>query len=298
MSAEDPFGLAPVWDAAVDIYHEIKKICDRHGLRYYMSDGNALGAERHGTFIPWDDDFDLSMPRPDYVRFVEYAEKELPAWLKFVDWENTPEFKFYFGKVQMVDEARVLAVERQVGHRLSNGLFVDIFPIDGYPKGRLDRWRLRASDLMLNLMCRYRTASLSSQKGIVEKIAWILGGGLSMVAMGLRSEADLRSAHERNFLKFPYDQSEFVGRCCTASSVLCREPMLRSSWGVPRMVEFYRGESFPLPQDTPAVLRNEYGDWRQLPPEDQRHPTHEYPQRVPWWIGPTRSICPKEEKCR
>ena len=51
MKSEDPFGLRPLWDASLGIYREIAKICERHGLRYYVTDGTALGAVRHKGFI-------------------------------------------------------------------------------------------------------------------------------------------------------------------------------------------------------------------------------------------------------
>lgn len=282
------FRLEPIWDATVEVYHEIRKICDSHGLRYYMSDGNALGAIRHGCFIPWDDDFDMTMPRPDYEKFIEYCKTELPEWLRFVCNKNTPEFKFYFGKVQVADKNRVERVERESGLFLSNGLFVDIFPLDGYPASLMEKIRLRLLDFCFNQMIRYRSGSFASQNGIWEKLTWLVGAGASVVLWKYRNEADLREFQERKFLWFPFEESEFVGRCCTASSVLCRKPMKKTSWGEPCWVEFYKGEKFPLPADTPAILVNEYGDWRKLPPEEERHPSHEYSERVPWWLGPTK----------
>ena len=65
MITEDKFGLKPIWEAILEIYDEFCKICDRHGLRYYVTDGNALGAVRHKGFIPWDDDIDLAMSSED-----------------------------------------------------------------------------------------------------------------------------------------------------------------------------------------------------------------------------------------
>lgn len=284
---DDPFGLSPVWDAAVEVYHEVARICKRHGLRYYMSDGNALGAMRHGGFIPWDDDFDLTMPRPDYDRFIQYAKTELPPNLKFVNWENTPEFKMYFGKVQETSEEKVRALESKVGYRLSNGIFIDIFPLDGYPKSRIMRKVLRAHGLLLNLMARYRFGRFASQVGFANKLAWLCGLAFAPLGLKYRTELDFRSAHERNLRKISFENAQFVGRCCTTNTVLCRKPMLKSAWGEARWVEFYKGEEFPLPFDTDEILHNEYGDWRTMPDEKDRHPTHEYETRSPWWLGPT-----------
>ena len=57
---------------------EVDRICKKHGLKYTLIGGTLLGAVRHGGFIPWDDDVDLLMPRPDYKRFMKLAQSELP----------------------------------------------------------------------------------------------------------------------------------------------------------------------------------------------------------------------------
>ena len=79
------YGLRPLWDALYEIYEEFAKICDKHGLRYYAFAGTLLGAIRHNGFIPWDDDLDVAMPRPDYEKFIQISKTELPRHLNFVD---------------------------------------------------------------------------------------------------------------------------------------------------------------------------------------------------------------------
>ena len=54
----------------LNILLAVDKVCREHGIRYWLSDGTMLGAVRHGGFIPWDDDADIAMPRPDYQRFI------------------------------------------------------------------------------------------------------------------------------------------------------------------------------------------------------------------------------------
>ena len=48
-----------------------KEFCDKHNLRFYLCGGGLIGAIRHNGFIPWDDDLDLFMPRPDYEKLAE-----------------------------------------------------------------------------------------------------------------------------------------------------------------------------------------------------------------------------------
>jgi hypothetical protein len=58
-----------------------KEFCDKHNLRFYLCGGGLIGAIRHNGFIPWDDDLDLFMPRPDYEKLAE-------LWPKYADTER------------------------------------------------------------------------------------------------------------------------------------------------------------------------------------------------------------------
>ena len=61
--------MRPLWDAVLSVYDEFARVCTANGLCFFVGEGNAIGALRHGGFIPWDDDMDVMMPRPDYERF-------------------------------------------------------------------------------------------------------------------------------------------------------------------------------------------------------------------------------------
>ena len=63
----------------LEILKDIDRVCRAHGIAYWLDSGTALGAMRHGGFIPWDDDIDVGMPRGDYERFLEVAPEALGA---------------------------------------------------------------------------------------------------------------------------------------------------------------------------------------------------------------------------
>ena len=130
----------------IDLLHQrilrilmaVDKTCRENQLRYYIWAGTMIGAVRHKGFIPWDDDIDIAMPRPDYERFIAHSKEWLPQPYEFVCAENDPRYPLPFGKVQ---DASTTLIERTHLHYLG-GIYIDVFPIDGVPAGTLSRkWR-------------------------------------------------------------------------------------------------------------------------------------------------------------
>lgn len=111
----------------LQILLSVDRVCRDHGVRYYCWAGTMLGAVRHKGFIPWDDDMDICMPRPDYDRFMRHAREWLPQPLEALAIETSDTFPGSFGKI--VDSSTTL-IER--GHSdYVAGIYIDVFPIDG-----------------------------------------------------------------------------------------------------------------------------------------------------------------------
>ena len=280
------YNLEPIWNELIRIYKIVADICDRHGLRYYVTDGTLIGAVRHNGFIPWDDDFDMSMPRPDYEKFIEYAKTELPPYLKFVNWKNTPEFHLMFGKVQDCRKEVVKDLEEKSGLKMSNGVFVDIFPIDGYPRSVLGRLYIKYMHFILNQALNFRFCKWINRSWIGMLLHPVSGVIALLFTPWLRTYNDFQAVYEKLLLKFPYELSEYTGRASICLHVLNRPPLAKSAWGEGRIVKFHNTE-VRIPSDSNAYLLPIYGDYMKLPPESARHPTHSYSDYCPWWLGPT-----------
>ena len=287
MVTEDEFGLRPIWVSCLEIYREIARICDKHKLRYYATDGTALGAVRHRGYIPWDDDFDISMPRPDYEKFKKMAAMELPSYLRFWDYHDEPNFIYLFGKVQDVRPEVVKRVEEQVGTTLSNGVFVDIFPIDGYPESKAEIALTRVSTGIAKCILRFRCMRFHDQTRN-GKITWLLGCVFACLVPWATQRRCLDYCNER-LKRHDFDKCAFNGRSCSDTNLFRRAPLKREAWGNPTLHEFYDTQIM-LPKDVDAHLRNEYYKWdyMELPPESARHPTHGYTYHCSWWLGPQK----------
>lgn len=116
----------------LEILVEIDKVCRKHDIKYWLDGGTLLGAVRHGGYIPWDDDIDISMTRDELKRFLEVAPQELPRWL-FVQTQATdPSYRLSFCKVRD-NNSFFITQHEDFTRDYNKGLFVDIFEVIPYP---------------------------------------------------------------------------------------------------------------------------------------------------------------------
>ena len=123
------YDIRPLQMRMLSVLEAIDKTCREHQLRYGIFSGSLIGAVRHKGFIPWDDDVDILMPRPDYERFIQHSKEWLPEPYEFVCAENDKDYPLPFGKVQ---DASTTLIERLHLSYLG-GIYVDVFPLDGAP---------------------------------------------------------------------------------------------------------------------------------------------------------------------
>ncbi|MBO6147933.1 MAG: LicD family protein [Lachnospiraceae bacterium] len=94
-----PTAIKQAWAAQLDVLDVVDGICRKHGIKYFADWGTLLGAVRHGGFVPWDDDLDIAMLRPDYKRFREVADDELPQGFVIHDFERKEDHWLFLARV-------------------------------------------------------------------------------------------------------------------------------------------------------------------------------------------------------
>ena len=82
-----------------EILAEFDRVCTKLDIPYAVYGGTAIGAVRHQGFIPWDDDIDVFMPRPDYDRFLALAAHSMPEGYEVMTPYNTKDYPMYFSKM-------------------------------------------------------------------------------------------------------------------------------------------------------------------------------------------------------
>lgn len=94
-----PTTLKQAWLGQLLVLEQIDRICEKYNISYFADWGTFLGAVRHGGFVPWDDDLDICMKRPDYDRFKEIALKELPKGYCLHDYEHRDDHWLFLTRV-------------------------------------------------------------------------------------------------------------------------------------------------------------------------------------------------------
>ena len=112
---------------------EFDRICRKNNIKYTIIGGTLIGAVRNGGFIPWDDDVDIAMLRPEYEKFRKAVKNDLDkSRFYFQDSRNTKGYRWGYGKLRRKDT--LFLREHQEHMPYEQGVFMDIFPHDGVPE--------------------------------------------------------------------------------------------------------------------------------------------------------------------
>lgn len=272
MGESDNYDLRPLWNAILDIYKVVADICERHGIRHQAAFGTALGAVRHGGFIPWDDDFDIMMPRDDYDRFLAVAKTDLPGFLQIYTAGQPSTYWGHWAAVREKREDVVHDVSIGTNLAITEGIYIDIFPIDGMPASKLSFfiWRIWRT-MLLSGAYSFVMDAPSFPSGL-----WVrkhIGGLIARLFYpGCKSQEDFFWKVETFGKKIPYGASKFAGFSYSAIKGEMRQP--RHLFDESVLMKF-EDVLIPVPKDYERYLQLTFGDWHKLPPESKRKPGHQ-----------------------
>lgn len=254
--------------AELEILKKLDEICRAEGLTYYLYYGTLIGAIRHKGIIPWDDDIDVAMPRPDYDRLIEYCRKNQEGLLPLRLMHYTLNPDYIYPIARFCDSRYYVDYQDAVDYGL--GLFVDIYPLDGWGNEPSEQHsiyqKFRRDILLVNLAGKSRyIGSLQNPIRNLVKFPAYLYAKLRGTRYFLRKLDNL--GKERS-----YEKDSMVGHLVWAEDDQAR---IRKDLLSPIQWEF-EGGMFTIPEGYDAILTQVYGDYMQLPPEDQRIQQHHY----------------------
>lgn len=260
------------WNAKLmDTLKAFIGICDRHGLRYYCCGGTAIGAVRHNGIIPWDDDIDVMMPRPDYDRLLALAQQEDLGKYEIITPYNNSDYPLYFAKIS--DTTTTIVEERE--RPCVIGLFVDIFPLDATDSDTDTARQTKAHYAkLLN-----RLNAVSTRNTFHEYIALLKDKkewgrfAIKTVAWFCRSAVRRRLISQMDAISHRYDYDTAVNVAVHTGSYGMKEVFPKEWLGKGSTHKFEDIEVI-LPEKYDIYLRHFFNDYMQLPPAEQRIEKH------------------------
>jgi len=239
---------------ATKMLYEFERICKKYDLRYYVAAGSLLGAVRHKGPIPWDDDVDVTMPRPDYEKFLQVVQDELPDDMELPQ-DNYP---YLFHRMCMKG-TRITRYIRQNG---SYGIFLDILPLDGAaPTQRLKDKHWKRNQHLFNTMLHSAWPQpflLFTRKRVQ---IWLKRLFIKCFA----SKRLLFWQWKRNAMKYSTDDAaEWV--CLPGMYGYEKECFPKEYWGEPVYLP-YEGREVPVMREWEHYLTEHYRDYMMPPPK-------------------------------
>ncbi len=252
----------------LNILLELDRICAEHDLTYLLAYGTCLGALRHEGFIPWDDDIDVFMPRDDYEKLYDLFQDGIESPYRLLTHRDESSIYQFFKLVDPATES----YETFVGKNHPIGLWVDIFPleqVDPSSKKELDALMRKHERIGLKRSFAVADSSVGSTPAIklVKKIA-------CPIARALFDVSHLNRLLEKDAIDMPAitgvdaSTSREEGYVC---DLLGDANIIEASLLFPPRRAPFEGRMLPIPNRAEEYLALNYGDWKVLPPESERH---------------------------
>ena len=247
----------------LDILSDVIRVCAELEIDYFIMGGTALGAVRHGGFIPWDDDLDIGMRREDYEKFLAEAQKHLREDLFLQTYRTEPGSPFYFAKVRKDNTKFVEKYCRKLA--IHSGIYIDIFPYDALPDDEKERKNhYRRMKWMLNLyIAKCVTGTSVEYRGMKRLLYGCVRHTLHLLMLPV-SKRFLYRQTDRMMRKYNDHPSQYLGYGGLPKIQVPRADVLE-----PAEIAF-ENLTVKCPQRIETYLSHNFGDYKKLPPEEQR----------------------------
>jgi len=240
----------------LDIYIEVDKICSKHNIDCWLTAGSLLGAVRHGGFIPWDDDIDLSVQFKDLKRLSLLLQKELPK--QFVVQDYSTDKNYYIDSVLKVRDTNSRAEVVYYAPFKEQGLFLDIIAMENIPSMKFKKFVLK-----FNKHPYLRRKEISFH-GKSKNIIGLFLAPFSSILIRFAHWYSSKSTTKNYGYNYIFWMDRFF------------EMQFNRDMIFPLKKMKFEGIEFSVPNNPHECLKETYGDYMKIPSPDKRksHATH------------------------
>jgi lipopolysaccharide cholinephosphotransferase len=267
-NCQKSISISEMREIQMDILKRVDELCQAHHLRYCLCGGTLLGAIRHKGYIPWDDDIDISMPRSDYMKFIELAPGFFGLNYTVSSPYNNDSHVYTFTKVY---DNRTVLVEP--GYP-PTGVYIDIFPMDGLPDeiGKSNRifTKIKILNTLLNAAIQSRSITNTPWITFIKSIFHVF-------CKPIGTKRFLRLI-DKIASQYDFETSNFVAVSvvsCYGKRERCHKQAFSSF-----VKASFENVNFNIPIGYDEYLSNLYDDYMKLPPDEKRVTHHTY--KVYW----------------
>ena len=242
-----------------EILDEVVSFCEENNIRYFLAYGTMLGAIRHQGYIPWDDDIDIHIPRPDYEKFIELYNQKSNSEYQIVTHELDRRYKVPFAKI-----FRKGTIVNEFFYKQSVfGVYVDIFPLDGIKS----KWQAYICGQCIRFMY-IKTMIFCNRQTLARKARLFI---TKMILLPFSSHFILKTMR-RIATRHNYDDCKQI--CSFGSRTAMKEILPREVYDNQTTATF-EGSEYRIPQGYDRYLTQKYGEYMQLPPKDKQVSSHD-----------------------
>ena len=247
------------------IMEYIHEVCNKIGVKYFLAYGSLIGAVRHQGFIPWDDDMDICMLRDDYEKLQGYLIANPSERYQVMSFKNNRNYVYPFMKVM---DNQTYLIEEDVRIDSNMGIYVDIFPVDGYEDDQAFK------DKMTTII-KKRQLSCYTFKGITNKKSFInsLIRYASVIAFYFTDTNKYVKQIDELAKSRKVEDYELVDYLIYKDM---NKPVWKREWLKDVTFGHFEGRDFLIPVNFHELLTSDYGNYMQLPPVEQQVSHHDF----------------------
>ena len=258
--------LKRIQEIELDILKEVGRICRIENIEFFIIGGTALGAKRHGGFIPWDDDIDIGMTRENYNKFISIAPEILEANYFLQTIYTDSESTFSYAKVRYNGTKFVEWCNRNVN--MHKGIYIDIFPYDNIPDDEYERRKqFKIVQLKHKIYTIATTPDMTSRPiSFYDRIKNVLRKSVHIILKIIPKEWLYESLHKE---MCRYNNIDTNCKGCLLFPKYMTEYMEKNTLYPLKLINF-EGIAVPCANNLHKYLTNHYGEYMELPPENER----------------------------